>query len=196
MSQYSPMHELVQNFASLFELKITRQRAFGSKARGVFDHFVEINERELLPHWVRSHIFGYHLFGSSGGSSASAVLSRIQTEVLAKQLGKTWRDEHLSGSLLQSRWDLQTVYTMIDVGAWDQECKQLLCDWMAKDVAVDAVALMLFGGHFSTGRDTVEGLCGWEFFADQAKARLASRSGANMSDSARLALKKGIGERS
>lgn len=194
IDRYNPMHEVVRNFADLFETKIRRSVGFKRSAETIFHHFVEINERELMPSWLRTHVFIYQLFGHQDRSSSQALISPKETADLVQSLGLVWRTEHLNAQLLQSRWSLQPVYTMIDSGSWAADCKNLLQTWMTDDIVVDAISLFLFGAYYSTGQDTVEAFCGWDFLLRRAKERLSSSR--QMHDTVRVSLKKAVGDRS
>jgi hypothetical protein len=194
MDRYNPMHDVVRNFADLFETKARKSSGFRKKAEAIFRHFIEINERELMPTLLRTHVFIHKLFGHQDGSARQALISPKETENFSRSLGLGWRAEHLNGQLLQSRWSLQPVYTMIDSGSWDADCKDLLRSWMSDDAVVDAIGLFLFGAYYTTGQDTIEAFCGSDFLLRRAAERLSSSR--PMHDTVRVSLKKAVGDRS
>jgi len=194
MDRYNPMHDVVRNFSDLFEAKVKKAAGFEENAKMIFRHFAEMNERELMPALLRTHIFTHRMFGHQDGSASPAFMSLEETTRFVRTLGPLWRTEHLNGQLLQSGWGLQPVYTMIDSGDWDVDCKKLLQVWMTDDIIVDAIGLFLFGAYYSTGRDIIDAFCGFDFLLRRSKERLSSPR--QMHDSVRVSLKKVSGDRS
>ena len=57
-------------------------------------------------------------------------------------------------------WHLQPLYTAVDLGMWDEPCRDKLFDDIQMNDALDGLALMLFGGSYSTEGETVEKIIG------------------------------------
>ena len=143
-----------------------------------------------MTHWLRTQIFARRLYGQRGGSSEKTILSAKETMEFVNSLCEARRREHLNGDLLQSRWTIQPVNTMIDSNNWDDECRDVLVRWMSDDAVVDAVAIFSFGAYYSSGRETIEALCGWDFFSQRVNARLSSQS--KLNDSLEVSLTKAL----
>lgn len=194
LERYNPMFAICSSFAELFERKFETSPPFREHAESIIRHFIQINEKELMPAWLRTHLFAHRLFGNRGGTTEKFLLPAQETQDAIEVLCQQWRKEHFAGELLQSRWSLQTVYSMIDAEAWDAECKELLVSWMSEDAVVDGICLFLFGSYYSTGYETVEAFCGVDFLLRRANERLSSSD--NLDPSLRVALKKAVGDRS
>jgi len=62
---------------------------------------------------------------------------------------------------------------MIDLGLWDDICRQRLDDTILDDRALDSVTLMLFGQSFATGRDMIGKMfSSYDFYVGRVKERL------------------------
>jgi hypothetical protein len=63
---------------------------------------------------------------------------------------------------------------MLDTGIWDDPCRKALDQELTNDRALDAFTLMLFGGNYTNGRETVEKMCSYEPYVARVEVRLAS----------------------
>jgi hypothetical protein len=191
ITTYSTMHEKISNLASILEQAVNRNKDNREAAVRVFSHLKGDDETELVAHWIRTHVFAHKLFGHSGGAEKS-FLDYSQTTAMVRELTTTWRTQHLAGDLIPCRWDLQPVYTIVDADLWDDHCRKLLDEMLAEDDKVlDAFALMLYGGPYSTDRDMVGKICNLEKFLQRANSRLSTS--APLEATARVALQKAVG---
>ena len=71
---------------------------------------------------VRTHIFAHQLFETKEVIRWHGFLSREETIEVAT----TYKVKHLTGIWLADLWDLQPVYTMIESGIWDIECREMV----------------------------------------------------------------------
>lgn len=190
LSAYSPMHEKIRNFVSILEQAVKRDQKYRKIAANVFKNLRNAKEKELVAYWLRSHFFAFGLHGCEKRGDNTWFLDQEQTEAVARDLTAAWRGDHLAGKLLPCRWDLQPVYTMVDMGVWDEPCRQSLDETLEHDDALDGFSLMLYGGAFTTDRATIGKMCSLEMFLDRAKSRLKSTDGIH--ESVQVALKKAV----
>ena len=191
MATYSPMHEKIYNFAKIPEQVARFDGDYRSTATKIFSHLRSDGESELTACWLRSHLFAHGLYGNKGQTGDGWFLDKEQTEAMARELSGKWRSEHLMGKLLPCRWDLQPVFTMIDTGIWDEPCRNVVDEVLDSDRALDGLVLMLYGGAYTVGRDTVEKMCTLGKFLEKARYRL--ESGAAIDKTVRVALQKALG---
>jgi hypothetical protein len=191
MSAYVPMHETIRNFVSILEDAVKRDGNFREVARKVFTNLRNSGENELVAYWIRSHFFAHGLYGCEKRSGDASFLNQEQTEAIARELGAKWRVEHLSGKLLPCRWDLQPLYTMVNMGIWDDLCRGTLDEALVDDKALDGFTLLLYGGAYTIDREMLGKMCSLKKYLDRAKSRLDSRS--DIHESIQVALRKAVG---
>ena len=194
MTAYNPMHEKIHNFAEILEGAVGRNKSYRDIAVNIFSQLKSDGENELVARWLRTHAFAHNLFGNrsdQGRSTDKWFLDASQTEAMTCELAATWRSQHLSAKLIPCRWDLQPVYTMVDMNVWDEPCRNLLDELLDDNNALDGFTLMLYGGPYSTGRDTVGKMCDLSRYLERAKARLQPDT--DIDPSVRTALQKAIG---
>jgi hypothetical protein len=172
--------------------RAVRQRTdFRERAAKIFVNLRDGGDTELIPYWLRVHLFAHGLFGHNE-RDRNWFLTEEQTKALALDLATGWRTDHLSGRLIPCRWDLQPVYTMIDVGTWDEPCRKVLDEALKQDEAVDGFTLMLFGGPYSTDRSMIEKMCNVDAYIDRARNRLTAKVD-SPHETVRVAIQKLIG---
>lgn len=184
---YSPMHEVTRGFAEILERAIARNDRFQSIAADVFNQLRSDGEDQLTAMWLRSHMFRYGLFGKVRRDGYPSFLNMTQTETETKKMSSNWRSLHIAGKLIPCRWNLMPVYTMLDTGQWDDECRKLVDEILVDDRVVDGLTLMLYGGHYTVDKDTVAKICSYDKYIERVRERLASPS---VHESARVALTK------
>jgi len=185
------MHENISNFASILEQAVVRNQLYREAAVKVFSQLKNDGENELVARWIRTHIFAHGLFGNPKEDTNKWFLDATQTEAMARDLAMTWRTQHLSGKLIPCRWDLQPIYTMVDMEIWDEPCRSLLDTALADDRALDGFTLMLYGGAYATGKDTIGKMCTLGKYLERANSRLSSSASIHMTVS--VALQKAVG---
>jgi hypothetical protein len=184
---YSPMHEVVQNLAEVLERCVLRNPSFHSTATTIFNNLRNQGEDELTALWLRRQIFLHGLFGRNRRPDNTPILTAEQTDDMAKDMSRNWRMQHLSGKLIPCRWDLSPVYTMLDTGIWDDSCRKALDQELTNDRALDAFTLMLFGGNYTNGTETVEKMCSYDPYVARVEARLAAD---DLHETVRIAMEK------
>lgn len=191
MSTYSPMHEKIHNFTRILEQAVQRNKGLREDAVAVFSNLRNAGEAELTSYWLRAHLFVHGLFGCDKRGGDAWFLSQKQTEAMAGEMAALWRTEHLSHRLIPCRWDLQAVYTMVDLGIWDDPCRRTLDDALADDKALDGFSLMLFGAHYSTDKKLLSKICTYERYVERAQSRLLAST---LDETVRLSLRKAVGK--
>lgn len=181
LSAISPMCEVVQSFADTF-FKIS-----GDQGRSIFLDLLKHEEVELTASLLRSHIFHYGLFGHSPHTRPIFLNYADQTEQIARATAEMHRDQHLNGRFLWTLWDFNPVYTMVDTGSWDDACRDRLKEFLTDPRAVDAVTLMFYGAHYTTGRDFISKFTDLDEYLALVDRRLAA---SDLHESVRLALEK------
>lgn len=184
---YSPMHEVVQNLAEVLERCVLRNPSFQTTAATIFSDLRNQGEDELTALWLRRQIFLHGQFGRDRRADNALILTAGETDVVAKDMSHGWRSQHLSGKLIPCRWDLSPVYTMLDTGIWDDPCRKALDQELTNDRALDAFTLMLFGGNYTNGKETVEKMCSYDLYIARVETRLGS---ADLHETVRVAMQK------
>jgi len=192
MASYSPMHDVCRNFANVLDNAVRRDERMRDIAANVFVNLRNSNEDVLTAMWLRSHFFRHGLFGQRAERSLPTFLNEAQTEALARDMSVACRALQMAGKLIPCRWDLQPVYTMIDMGIWDDQCRKLLDETLESAAALDGFTLMLFGRHFMSGNDTISKMCDYEMYLQRVRARLASPEINAVDESVRDALNKAV----
>ena len=78
---------------------------------------------------------------------------------------------------------------MIGTGVRDDACRDALtAAFASEDAAMDGLAILLFGGNYSTERAFIDRMCSLETFLTRARERLEGRAG--LDESVRAALDK------
>lgn len=76
---------------------------------------------------------------------------------------------------------------MVDTGSWDDACRDRLKEFLTDPRAVDAVTLMFYGAHYTTGRDFISKFTDLDEYLALVDRRLAA---SDLHESVRLALEK------
>jgi hypothetical protein len=184
---YSAMHEVVQSLAEVLERCVQRNPSFQTLAATIFTNLRNQGDDELVAHWLRRQIFLHGLFGTGRRRDNAPILTDKQTEAAAEDMSHNWRTLHLSGQLIRCRWDLSPIYTMLDTGIWDDPCRDALDRDLAEDCAVDAFTLMLFGGPYTNGSETVGKMCSYDPYIARVDARLTA---GDLHETVRVAMEK------
>lgn len=190
MASYAPMHEVVRAFAQVLSNSVRRRPELRASAGRIFSLLKDEDEIELTSHLLRDHAFVYGLFGCRQSGGDKWFLTVEQTETATTELCAIWREMHLEGNLLPYLWDLHPVYMMVDTGSWDEECRAALDSTLSDDRALDGFTLMLYGAHYTTGRETVEKMCSYDAYSARVNERLSSHSIKNAHETLRVALHK------
>lgn len=72
-------------------------------------------------------------------------------------------------------------------------CREQLNKAIDGDRALDGFTLMLFGGHFTIGKETLGKLCSYDKYIERVKVRVASPMFSNAHETVRLAFEKAAG---
>lgn len=181
LSAASPMYEIVRAFVDSF-LKISK-----NQGHSLFLNLLAQGEIELTASVLRAHIFHYGLFGHQASGHPIIFLDGTETEEVARATALKHRDQHLNGRFLWTLWDFNPVYTMVDTGIWDNACRDRLKEFIADPQAMDALTLMFFGAHYTTGRDFISKLTDLNEYLALVDQRLAA---GDLHETVRLALEK------
>lgn len=195
LSSYQPMNQALRSLVEILESAIQRRAASRDDANVIFGDLRVCADEELVSYLIRSHIFAHGLFGRRRSESRAWFLAEEQTRSVAEEMSQLWRAQHLSGQLIPCRWDLQAVYTMIDTGIWDDECRGAMNASLTQDQAVDGLALLLNGGPYSTDPSTVEIICSRDLFLRRVAERISATGASVPHETALVALRKTAGDR-
>lgn len=193
MTSYQPMHEVIRNFATVMDKAILRDERMRDTAIAVFTSLQNAGDTALTALWLRHHIFVHELYGRKSEQSQGIFLTKEQTEAIARDMSAACRADHMAGRLIPCRWDLQPVYTMVDTGIWDNQCRTALDTALANDRAIDGFTVMLYGRHFSTDIETVKKICDYENYLTRVRLRLSSMDPSTVHETVRAALEKAEG---
>jgi hypothetical protein len=138
-------------------------------------------------------MFAYGFNVQRNRKENDAFLNEAQTEALSRDMSIELRPVHLSGKLIPCRWDLRPVYTMVDLGIWDDPCRLLVDQALADDAALDSLTLMFYGGHYSSDGQTIMKICSYDIYSRRVQERLSSSTIDDADRSVQIALKKALG---
>jgi hypothetical protein len=190
MSSYQRMNEIVRGFADIAERAVGRSSVLRQGMADVFMHLKSAGESELTAHWLRSHLYTHGLFGNENRGGERWFFAADFAEKLAYEMALGWRSDHMSERLIPCRWDIQPIYTMIDTGVWDDECRRVVDEMLTDDRALDGLTLMLFGGVYATSVSTLRRICDYESYIRRVRSRLESETISQTHKTARVALEK------
>jgi hypothetical protein len=172
MTSYSPMRGIAHEIAGTFNRFMGRSDEFRKVAPKIFKKLLSRSDITLVGMLLRAEISEYGTYGSRRSHSGQNILSEDATEKLATRLSKGYRELHLADKWLAGLWDLGPVFTMIDTGAWDDECRTRVTSLLAEDGAVDTLALLMFGHIYSTNLNVVRQILEVAPFARKIQERL------------------------
>jgi hypothetical protein len=176
MTSFSPMSDVIPNFARILLFAARRNESFRSIASKIFINLRNTGEDVLTAAWLQTHISMHGLFGNGKKGDEGAFLTPEQTEAIVLEMCIELRPKQLSGELIPCRWDLRPVFTMIETGIWDDPCSKQLDEVLADNRALDGFTLMLFGDNFGTGKATVAKMCSYDAYIKRVAERLTSPS--------------------
>ena len=191
LSKYSTTHEISRQFASLFEIRVSQGETFKVELKKIFNSFLDNDEKYIFPYWVRNLVFGHGLFGYEKRDISSLILDQKEAQAAISRLSKKWRKQYLAGELLPRLWGIQQVYTMLDTGDWDEECRAYLRATMRDDDALEGIALLVFGGHYSVDSATIDKIFGKNKLKNMIHQRM-NNSEKSMDGSVQAALEKAL----
>jgi hypothetical protein len=169
--EYLPMHDHVRTFAQMFERKHIRSGADEVMARQLFELISELNE-ELATYLLRRHIFQHSLYNRSpSGDPRDTLLTVEETKQRSELASTSYVKRHLSSSVIPCYWSLQHLFIALDAGHWGDNCRSKLQRDIEDPAVADGLALMMFGGTYSTDVATIESIVGWKQLEDRVKRR-------------------------
>lgn len=194
MRSYVSMHDITRELAKILIKSIHIDPKFGKMAKDVFYNLYKNDDMSLVPHIIRMHIHHFGLFETDKRETDLFFLQRGEVERLSLDLSDTWKRRHLVNDLLPWLWDLMPVYTMISTGRWDADCRASLDKALSEAKVLDGFTLMLFGGHYGAGRDTIASICDIDNYKKLILERQKSTSFKKAHETVRQAVNKSVGE--
>lgn len=192
LKEYSEMPEIIRGFSDILIVAVQRDPTLQSTHRELLEHFLNIDERELSSSLIRHHIHLFGLFGNTGSSARFFLLEKEVIEDFAVIRSKQYRNEHLNGDLISTLWTLMPVYTMIDIGIWDDACRTRLQSLAEQEGRIGSLSLLLFGGNYTTERQTIEKLVGVNWYLERARHFLDEVNPDQVHPSVLTAVKKAL----
>lgn len=191
LKTYSPMQEISLTLGRLFLNLAIEVEDFRSSANETIKFLDTKGDVEITPFVLRAHIHLFGLFGWKKRDVEKPFLTEDVTIALLKSQSATYRDQHLTGNWIASLWNLSPVYNMIDVGAWDSECRARLDVLLGEPSALDGFTLLMYGGGFTTEAKDLGKLLNPELYMERVRNRLRSSS---IDPTVKAAMRKAIGE--
>lgn len=168
------MRNVSDELASMMTRAVRRNERLVPVAANVTMHLAKAGDVSLVPDWVRIHQFG-HGIGGIEKRDYTVWLNESQTAELVEGCFAQWRSQHLSGTLIRSVWDLDAVYSMLNAGKWDEQCRNAFTHLLADVRMFDSIILMMYAGNRYTGKSAVQELCDADIFWRKVDERLESR---------------------
>ena len=171
--RYSGRPELARAFARMFERKYLISRSTNTdRARDLFEVLLSKGDTLLTTYFLRSHIFTYGLFSREKSERIIPFLEKEEVEEKVLGLAKKYKENHLKGDWIMRLVDSNPLYLILDTGQWDKKCRDKLRRMVEGSNAIDALALLFFGGIYSTDKKTIDQFVGWDWFTDQVSSAL------------------------
>ena len=193
MTQYSTMHEMGRAFADIFGRQVYLREEFANIAHEIFFELVSKDDLALVPYLLRVHVFAHGLFNREEREEHGAFLEKDEALDVITHLSRQWQERHLTEPRWVARlWGLQPVYTMIDTGDWDAECRGRLHASLDDESAVVALTLMMFGSFYTTEKQTVSKIIGLDTYLP--KLEELNRKASSLHETARVSVSKALRE--
>jgi hypothetical protein len=190
LKSYTQMHGHSRNFSDIFTNMVKEDEVFREQAADIFHSLRRDGDITLTSYLIRYHIFCHGLFDVEKSDGYGAFLSPSETETIAREISKGYREVHMAGNLIGGLWDLQPVYTMINTGAWDEECQARMTELIQDDEALDGLILLLFGGHYTTEQKTIYQVVDADVLFERVGNRLSDPAIVDVDETVRSALHK------
>lgn len=192
LKQYSPrqgnLHALCM---LLFRLcaKVDEYRAFAAQS---FEQLQQSGDRNVVADTLRMHMFCYGLYncGPRDSLAKGAFLDPHTVQKLVEAAAH--RDKHafLTSNWIMSLSTFAPLFTMIDVGIWDDTCRSRMAELMAGEPGLDGITLMLFGGNSIVSKGTLNVLVGLENYEKLVQKRRLSPTFATADETLKNSLEK------
>lgn len=121
---------------------------------------------------LRVHVHLHGLFGWKKRENETPFLTEEVTKSLVKSQSSTFRDKHLTSNWVASLLHLSPIYNMIDVGLWDEECRNRLDTILSRPEALDGFTLLLYGGGYSTDSKDLKKVLNSSSYLERVNRRL------------------------
>ena len=193
LTQYSLMFGVCRRFAYSFERLGKRGVYSPGDACSIFRAILDNKDIAVTSLLLRSHIFRHGLLGVQR-SEGAVFFNASDTEQLARSLSAKYRSAHLAGDWLVTLWHLNPVYTMLDTGNWDDDCRAKLLSMIEDDGALIGVTLLLYGHGYSTDGPIVAKLLDGERYRTRVQEFLNSGKAEALHETAQYALKRAVGK--
>ena len=192
-TEYSNMHEIVRTFARMFEREYLYRTNDPDQARHLFQLLWESGDKEMVSLLVRSHLFQHSLFGlNPDHRDRKTFLKKEEAEQHAKEMAVQYQRKHRAGVIIPVFWQLNTLYTAVDTGLWNEACREKLHNDLLDTTALDGLTLMLFGGVYSTDRSMLDRILDTESYLQRVRDRLEDSATEEAHPTVRAALKKAL----
>ena len=188
MKSYSPMQEFPKIFTEAFYNLLGRALS-NAAATSIFMRIRETGDILFLSRLLREHFIAYGLFGWALREQKT-FLPKQDVELLATKISNELRERHLQNLLVPCIWSLVPVFNIMNVGSWDEECRDRLRQALSDPEAVDGLALLTSGGGFATEKAAFDQIIGYEELRSAAEQRLASSEIEKAHETVRVALGK------
>ncbi|WP_291298882.1 P-loop NTPase fold protein [Elioraea sp.] len=146
----------------------------GSLARLLSD-LVEKRDPHIAPFWLQSHSLGSGLFGQPARDDlvVTQVISGEETLELLRQQASWAPSAFKNSELFLELHNGVILHQLVEIGAWDQACRDRLQQLVETPTGIDQFGLVFFGGGYITGRESLKPLLDVERLTERVKERLA-----------------------
>lgn len=194
-TRFTPFHHLCNTMVEMLDARITVDPAFASVARTLVERLANADEWELRSAILWNHVWGHGLFKARRRERQPTCLTAEETETLASAFARQAVERFLENPrFVATLWNFIPFYLAMWTDAWDDNARQRMNELLADPGAIDTLVLHMFGGQYTTSKETIEKLISADSFFAAVKKR-ADTGMDNIDPTLRAAYDKVIQER-
>lgn len=127
-------------------MRTARNEGFNDyTASDLTETLLKADDKNISPYIIRRNYFSAGLFGTdSSGRGATQFFEIAYLEQLVKNLGAAYRSQLIEGSLIKTCWLPDTIFILLDSGAWDKSCTAALANQLEDNNALQTLMILFF----------------------------------------------------
>lgn len=161
---YAEGYQISDVASGVFDALVKQKIYSKALAERYFNAILESGDLALVTIILRDHLINYGCFGYAP-SERTVFLSKDESQKITRVLSERFKAAHLATDWIKSLPHSVPLYLMIISGVWDKSCRlKLSAQLDEEELAIVKVCMLLFGGHYSVGHETIEALLGVDEF--------------------------------
>ena len=172
-SKFYPYHHIGNDLLDAFETRVKLDKEFGDKiAHPLVKRLDAINDWELLPGIIFNHIWAHGLFGTQKREGRAVCFTASETESLSRDMVRKLKDEfHNNPFFIANLWSLIPFYIATWMKEWSDTDRIRMNTLLSDPGMIDTLTLLQFGGKFTSTKNSIDELIGFEVFRSAAQKR-------------------------